>query len=319
MSYSNEQLVDLYVTMRRIRIFETRTAEEFAGGRIPGFVHLYVGEEAIAAGVCYALKPIDKIISTHRGHGHLVAKGGDFKLMMAELYGKSTGYCKGKGGSMHIASMDLGMLGANGIVGGGPPIAAGAGLAAQYLGNGGVAVCFFGDGASNQGTTHEAMNLASCWKLPTIFVVENNQWGEFTHQSRHQNIDNVSDRAAGYGIPGVTIAGNDVIAVHEAATEAVARARDGLGPTLLEFKTYRTRGHYEGDPMDYRDPKEAEEWAAKDPIMMFESKLLEMGALTDETIAETEKSIEAEMDEAIKFAADSPYPDPSELTTDVYA
>jgi pyruvate dehydrogenase E1 component alpha subunit len=311
-------MLDCYVTMKKIRLFELRAAEEFAGLRIPGFVHLYVGQEAVATGVCRALRPTDYIVSNHRGHGHLIAKGGDFRYMMAELFGKKTGYCKGKGGSMHIASLDLGMLGANGIVGGGPPIAVGAALAAQYQGTDRVSICFFGDGASNQGTTHEAMNLAACWSLPVVFVVENNRWGEFTHQSRHQTIEDIADRAAGYNFPGVIVDGNDVMAVYETATEAVLRAREGKGPSLVECKTYRIRGHFEGDPMKYRSQDEFREWQEKDPIQRFERKLEEMRLLEPERIKEVEATIRAELEAAVQFAADSPYPDPAELTQDVY-
>jgi len=318
MTLTNEQLMDLFTTMKRIRNFEERVADLFANNRLPGFVHLYIGEEAVATGVCATLKPTDYISSTHRGHGHLIAKGGDPKLMMAELFGKKTGYCKGKGGSMHIADIDLGMLGANGIVGGGPPIATGAALAAQYLGKDAVTACFFGDGASNQGTTHEAMNLAACWKLPVIFVVENNQFGEFTHQSKHQTIEDIAERASGYDIPGVIVDGNDVTAVYEAASEAVSRAREAKGPSLIECKTYRVKGHFEGDPMAYRDEEEAKEWMAKDPIKQFEKKLLEMGVLTQEKIEELDSIIKKELDEAVRFAEESPFPDPSELTQDVY-
>ena len=318
MTLTNEQLMDLLTTMKRIRMFEERVSDLFANNRLPGFVHLYIGEEAVAAGVCATLKPTDYISSTHRGHGHLIAKGGDPKLMMAELFGKKTGYCKGKGGSMHIADIDLGMLGANGIVGGGPPIAAGAALAAQYQGKDAVTVCFFGDGASNQGTTHEAMNLAACWKLPVIFVVENNQFGEFTHQSKHQTIEDIADRAPGYDMPGVIVEGNDVMAVYEAVSEAVSRAREAKGPSLIECKTYRVKGHFEGDPMAYRDEEEAKEWMAKDPIKQFEKKLLEMGVLIQEKIEELDGTIERELDEAVRFAEESPFPDPSELTQDVY-
>jgi len=318
MTLTSEQLIGLCRTMKRIRMFELRTAEEFAGGRIPGFVHLYVGQEAVAAGVCLALKESDYIVSTHRGHGHLIAKGGDFKLMMAELFGKRTGYCKGKGGSMHIAAFELGMLGANGIVGGGPPIAAGAALAAQYQGRDGVTICFFGDGASNQGTTHEAMNLAACWKLPVVFVVENNKWGEFTHQSRHQTVEHVAERAAAYDIPGMTVNGNDPVAVYEAVSEAVKRAREGQGPSLIEGETWRVRGHFEGDPMNYRDEEEVREWQDKDPIPLFEKQMIEMGVLDEKSVREIEESIRKELDEAVRFAQESPYPETDELYTDVY-
>ena len=234
MELTHEQLSQLLITMKRIRFFEERVASLFAENRLPGFVHLYIGEEAVATGICAALQETDYISSTHRGHGHLIAKGGDLKKMMAELFGKNTGYCKGKGGSMHIADMDLGILGANGIVGGGLPIATGAALAVQYQNTDRVAVCFFGDGASNQGTTHEAMNLAACWKLPIIYVVENNLFGEFTHQSKHQTIQDIASRATAYDIPGIIVDGNDVIAVYEAAVEAVSRARQSKGPTLLK-------------------------------------------------------------------------------------
>lgn len=319
MKVSNEQMLDFYRTMKRIRIFEEKASVLSAGNKIPGTVHLYVGEEAVAVGVCANLTDSDYITSTHRGHGHVIAKGGDTRLMMAELFGKSTGYCKGKGGSMHIADLDLGILGANGIVGGGPPIAAGAALAAQYKGTDAVCVCFFGDGASNQGTTHEAMNLAACWKLPVVFVVENNQFGEFTPQSKHQTIEDVADRAAGYNIPGVIVDGNDVLAVYEAASEAVKLARAGKGPSLLECKTYRVRGHFEGDPAAYRDEDQARKWAKKDPIERFEKKLLSAEILTQPDLEAIAPEIEKEIEAAVEFAEESPFPDPSELMTDVYS
>jgi len=237
MDLTNEQLIEMYTTMVKIRTFENRVAELFAGGKIPGFVHLYVGEEAVATGVCANLTDKDYITSTHRGHGHLIAKGGDIQRMMAELFGKKTGYCKGKGGSMHIADLDLGIMGANGIVGGGPPLASGAALACQYLGNDGVAVCFFGDGASNQGTTHEAMNLASCWKLPVVFVNENNMYGISSCTRNSMCVPNVADRAGGYGIPGVVVDGNDVVAVWEAAAEGINRARPDVSELTEDVYT----------------------------------------------------------------------------------
>jgi len=318
MRLTNEKLIEMYTVMKRIRAFEERVVDQMGAAKIPGFVHLYIGEEAVAAGVCANLRKEDYITSTHRGHGHLVAKGGDPKLMMAELFGKKTGYCKGKGGSMHIADIDLGILGANGIVGGGPPIAAGAALAAQYLGTDKVAVCFLGDGASNQGTTHEAMNLAAVWKLPVVFVVENNGYGEFTPQAEHQAIQDVADRAAGYGIPGVVVDGNDVTAVYEAASEAIARARQGKGPTLVECKTTRFRGHFEGDPQRYRPKGETDEVKTKDPIPRFEARLLDMGVLSKEQVAAIDASIRSELDEAVRFAEQSPAPEPGELTEDVF-
>ena len=319
MSFTNEKLIDMLKTMTKIRIFEERVVELFAANKLPGFIHLYIGEEAVATGVCAALHKTDYITSTHRGHGHIISKGGDLKLMMAELYGKKTGYCKGKGGSMHIADLDLGILGANGIVGGGIPQATGAALAAQYQGKDFVAASFFGDGAANQGTFHEALNIASIWKLPVLFIVENNLYGEFTHQSKHMAIENIADRAAAYGMPGVSVNGNDVLAVYEAASEAVKRAREGKGPTLIECKTYRHRGHFEGDPGNYRDEKEVQEWKAKDPIPLFEKKLLEMKVVTQGEIEKIKRSIEEELAEAVRFAEDSPFPEPGEVTEDVYA
>ena len=314
-------MVDLYTVMLRIRNFEEKIEELVFSAVIGGFVHLYVGQEAVAAGVCATLRDADTITSTHRGHGHMIAKGGDVRRMMAELFAKSTGYCKGKGGSMHIADLDLGILGANGIVGGGPPIAVGAAMAARYRGTDNVCVSFFGDGASNQGTTHEAMNLAAVWKAPVVFVAENNHYGEFTSQSRHQCIESVTERAAGYGMPGAIVDGNDLAAVYEAAAEAVARARRGKGPSLLECRTYRIKGHFVGDPEVYRGKEEVEAWqkADKDPILRLEKKLLDMKALTKDKEKKIRESVLKEIDEAVKFAQESPEPDASELLQDVYA
>jgi pyruvate dehydrogenase E1 component alpha subunit len=318
MGITNEQMIKMYTNMNRIRMFEEKVAELFAAGKIPGFVHLYVGEEAVATGVCATLRDDDYITSTHRGHGHLISKGGDIKLMMAELFGKKTGYCKGKGGSMHIADVDLGILGANGIVGGGPPLAAGAALAGQYQGKDFVAVCFFGDGASNQGTTHEAMNLATCWKLPVVFVNENNMYGISSCTINSMCVADIADRAAAYDMPGVVVDGNDVVAVYEAASEAVKRARAGEGPSLIECKTYRHRGHFEGDPCAYRNDDELQEWKAKDPLPRLEKKLVDMQVLTQEKMKEIKSSIEREVGDAVKFAEESAFPDPSEITDDVY-
>ncbi len=318
MTLTNEEMIGMYTTMTRIRMFEGRVAEYFADGKIPGFLHLYVGEEAVAVGVCATLRDTDYITSTHRGHGHLISKGGDIKLMMAELFGKKTGYCKGKGGSMHIADVELGILGANGIVGGGPPLAAGAALAVQYQGKDDVAVCFFGDGAANQGTTHEAMNLATCWKLPVVFVNENNMYGISSCTINSMCVADIADRAAAYDMPGVVVDGNDVMAVYEVASEAVKLAREGKGPSLIECKTYRHRGHFEGDPCVYRNKEELQEWKGKDPIPRFEKKLLEMEVLTQKKIEEIKGSIEKELAEATSFAEESPFPDVSEVTEDVY-
>ncbi|MCJ7830894.1 MAG: thiamine pyrophosphate-dependent dehydrogenase E1 component subunit alpha [Desulfobacterales bacterium] len=320
MPLPKKKMIEMYTTMVKIRMFEEKVSELFAANKIPGVVHLYIGEEAVAAGVSAALRPADYITSTHRGHGHLLSKGGEIKFMLAELLGKKTGYCKGKGGSMHIADIDLGILGANGIVGGGPPLAAGAALAAQYRGTDAVAVSFFGDGASNQGTTHEAMNLAACWRLPVIFVTENYMYGLSACTLDTMCIADVADRAAAYGIPGVIVDGNDVIAVHEAAVAAVQRGRKGQGPTLLECKTYRHHGHTEGDPgTAYRSKEEVAEWKSKDPIPRFEKRLVEMKILTAKKCEAIKQSIAAELAAGVEFAENSPYPEPGDLTTDVYA
>ena len=318
MAIEKEKLLQMYTNMLTIRRFEERVGELFAEGKIPGFVHLYIGEEAVATGVCANLRDDDLITSTHRGHGHLISKGGDLKLMMAELFGKRTGYCKGKGGSMHIADVGLGILGANGIVGGGIPIATGAGLSIKYRGTDQVVACFFGDGAANQGTFHEGLNMASIWKLPVVFVCENNHYGISFHQKKHMNVADIADRAAAYDIPGVLVDGNDVIAVYEAATEAVKRARAGEGPTLIECKTYRYRGHFEGDPQIYKPKEEVEEWLKQDPLPRYEAKLLKMGVLTQEKVQELDQQIRARIDEAVRFAEESPFPAPEEITEDVY-
>lgn len=319
MPIPKKKMIDMYTTMVKIRLFESKVSELFAANKIPGVVHLYIGEEAVATGVCATLRDSDYITSTHRGHGHLLAKGGDVKLMLAEVFGKKTGYCKGKGGSMHIADIDLGILGANGIVGGGPPLAAGAGLSAQYKGTDNVAVCFFGDGASNQGTTHEAMNLAACWKLPVVFVNENNMYGLSSCTLNTMCVADVADRAAAFGIPGVVVDGNDVIAVYEAAVEAVKRARKGQGPTLLECKTYRHRGHTEGDPgTAYRSKEEIEEWKKKDPIPRFEKKLLQGKVMTKKKMESIKTAITEELEAGERFAEESPYPETSDIMTDVY-
>lgn len=312
-------LLEMYEKMVRIRAFENKTMELFAAQKLPGFVHLYIGEEAVAVGVCACLNDKDYITSTHRGHGHLLAKGGKTDLMMAELFGKATGYCKGKGGSMHIADAELGILGANGIVGAGHPIAAGAAFACKYRGTDNVAVCFFGDGASNRGTFHEALNMASAFKLPAVFICENNQFGISNHQSSHMNITDVADRAQGYGIPGVTVDGNDVTAVYEAAYEAVARARRGDGPSIVECKTWRHRGHYEGDPGAYKNPEDQKSWIAKDPIPRFKEKLLKLKYLDKAGLEAIQDKINAEIEAAVRFSDESPDPDLSELLTDVVA
>jgi len=309
----------MYTTMLRIRTFEERVSREFAAGNIPGFVHLYIGEEATATGACAALRPDDYITSTHRGHGHLIAKGGRTDRMMAELFGKATGYCKGKGGSMHIADTDLGILGANGIVGAGITIAGGAALSARRRGTDQVVVCFLGDGASNRGTFHEGINLAAVWQLPVIYVIENNLYAEKTRIADTYRLPDLSARAGAFGIPDVTVDGNDVVAVYEAVSEAVARARQGNGPTRLECKTYRQHGHFEGDPQTYKPPEEAEAWQKRDPIVNFRRELLRTGVLTEEAVAEIDREVAAEIDAAVAFAVESPAPAPEETLEDVFA
>ncbi|WP_434283726.1 pyruvate dehydrogenase (acetyl-transferring) E1 component subunit alpha [Clostridium botulinum] len=315
---NENSIVEMYKTMLKIRKFEQVAMNTFAEGKIPGFVHLYIGEEAVATGVCANLKDSDYITSTHRGHGHILAKGGDLKFMMAELFGKATGYCKGKGGSMHIADATKGILGANGIVGAGHNIAVGAGLSAQYRGTDQVCVCFFGDASTNQGTFHESLNMASVWKLPVVFVCENNLYGISMSQNRHQAIKDVADRGVAYNVPGIVVDGNDVFAVYEAAKEAIKRAREGKGPTLIECKTYRHRGHFEGDPCVYKPTEEQEEWLAKDPIPRFEKYLVENEILTEEKLKEVQKKVESQIDEAVNFANNSPYPELESVLEDVY-
>ena len=321
MDIARETLLDLLERMIRIREFEEAGGRLMEQGKIPGALHLYVGEEAVAAGVCANLNNADYITSTHRGHGHLVAKGGDFKQMYAELFGKATGYCRGKGGSMHIADLDLGMLGANGIVGGGPPIAVGAAFSNKYRGTQHVTCCFFGDGASNEGTFHEAANMAALYKLPVVFVCENNGFGEYTAQARHQAVRDIADRAPGYAMPGVVVDGMDVLAVYEVAGEAIARARQGGGPTLLECKTYRFFDHVgvRGMGVVYREDAEVLEWRKRDPVELFETRLTEMGMLTAEEATAVREAIRAEAQDAIAFAEASPYPPPEALLEDVYA
>jgi len=321
MQLSKKKMIEMYETMVRIRRFEETVGELTTSGTISGFVHLCIGQEAIAAGVCATLKDTDYITSNHRGHGHMIAKGGEPEKMMAELFAKANGYCKGKGGSMHIANMDIGILGANGIVGGGPPLAVGAALTSQYKDLGKVSVCFFGDGASNQGTVHESMNLASVWNLPVVFIVENNGYGEFTCQAAHQCIQDVADRAPGYGIPGIVVDGNDVVAVWEAASKAIARARSGKGPSLVECKTFRIAGHFEGDPQFYRDKDEIKEWQRpdKDPILRFEINLLDNGVITKKIAEKIREAAKLEIERAVETAKSGPYPDPVELMADVYA
>jgi pyruvate dehydrogenase E1 component alpha subunit len=312
-------LVYMFRKMVEIRFFEEKVFDLYGQNLVPGTIHLYAGEEAIAVGVCAALERDDYITSTHRGHGHCIAKGADLKRTMAEILGKETGYCKGKGGSMHIADFSIGMLGATAVVGAGIPIAVGAGLSIKLRKTRQVVACFFGEGASNQGTFHEGINMASVWRLPVIFVCENNLYAMGTRQSRVMNIENIADRAVAYGIPGIAVDGNDVLAVYEATVKAVERARKGEGPTLIECKTYRHKGHSRVDPAKYRPKEEVEEWLAKDPIKRFKEKLLQTKTLTEAEIQRIENEVAAEIEEAVKFAMESPYPEPEEALEDVYA
>src|SRR6266568_1131499 len=311
-------LLKMYEQMLTIRRFEERAGKEFAAGRIPGFVHLYAGEEAVAVGVCTHLSDDDFITSHHRGHGHCIAKGVDVQAMVAELLGREAGACRGKGGSMHIADVHKGMLGANGIVGGGFPLAAGAGLTAKFNGRGQVAVCFFGDGAANQGTFHESLNLASIWKLPVIFVAENNGYAESTPVTYHMSCRDIADRAAGYGMPGVSVDGLNVLAVYEAAGEAIARARRGEGPSLIECKTYRYFGHFEGDAITYRTKEELASFMARDAIQALRQSLQDHDMASAEELDAIDKQVQARIDEAWRFAEAAPFPAPEETLTDVY-
>jgi TPP-dependent pyruvate/acetoin dehydrogenase alpha subunit len=307
----------LYELMMRIRSLEQAIAQLYARGKMPGFLHTYLGQEAVAAGVCATLTPEDKITSTHRGHGHLIAKGGRFDRALAELYAKSTGYCKGKGGSMHIADPDLGMLGANGIVSAGIPIATGAALTAQYLGRSWIAVCFFGDGASNEGAFHESLNLASIWNLPVVYVCENNEFAESTPRRQHQKIKNIAIRAVSYDIPGAVVDGNDVEAVYLAAREAVERARSGGGPTLIEAKTTRWSGHHAADNQNYRSKEELQAALANDAVLRWKTTLMSRG-VPQAQLDQIAEAIDKELGEAIEYAEGSPTPEPSEATADIF-
>lgn len=316
---STEQLLHAYRVMRTIRAFEERLHVEFATGEIPGFVHLYAGEEASAAGVMAHLDDEDCIASTHRGHGHCIAKGVDVYGMMAEIYGKKTGVCHGKGGSMHIADLSKGMLGANGIVGAGAPLAAGAALAAKLKGNRAVAVAFFGDGGSNEGAVFEAMNLASVWNLPCIFVAENNGYAEATASNWSVACDHIADRAAGFGMPGVTVDGFDFFAVHEAAGAAIERARAGEGPSLIEVKLTRYYGHFEGDAQTYRAPDEVKHYReTRDCLMQFRERTTRAGLLQASALDTIDAEVEACIEEAVVRAKADPKPSPADLLSDVY-
>ena len=309
----------IYEKMYAIRVFEEKVEALFAKGELPGFVHLYIGQEACAAGVCANLNTDDYITSTHRGHGHCIAKGGKLNRMMAELFAKKTGYNHGKGGSMHLAATEIGILGANGITAGGLPIAVGAGLSSKMQNQGRVAVAFMGDGSTNQGTFHESVNLAAAFKIPVVFAVENNQFGVGTRFCNISNEPDIAKRATGYGIPGVIVDGMDVIAVYEAAKKAIENAKAGNGPTILEMKTWRYRMHFQGEPATYRTQEEEAEWLKKDPLEIAKTKLKAMGLLDDTTIVEIEANVMKELDEAVEFARNSPDPMPEDALTDVFA
>jgi pyruvate dehydrogenase E1 component alpha subunit len=317
--YPQDKLLELYRTMYTIRRFEETVSEMAAGGLIPGFmIHLYVGQEAVATGVCAALRQDDFIVSTHRGHGHLIAKGGRIDLMMAELMGKEAGYCRGRGGSMHITSFELGSLGANGIVGAGLAIAPGAALSAKLRGTDQVTACFFGDGASNQGTFHEGLNLAATWCLPVVFVCENNGYGFSTPRSCHQSVSSIAERASAYDIPGETIDGDDVLAVLEATERSVERARKGDGPSLVEATTHRWHGHFEDDDDDYRSEEEKEACTESCPICRFEEACVERG--NDASALErVREEVEAEVEKARAFAEECPEPKPEDDASMIFA
>ena len=317
---TRDLVLDLHRRMVRIRRFEESSGKLVETGEMPGFLHLYVGQEAVAAGVMSVLTDDDQITSTHRGHGHAIAKGAEFRPMFAELYAKTTGYCKGRGGSMHIVDTSRGMLGANAIVGGGIPIAIGAAFASQYRGDGTVAVSFFGDGATNIGAFHESVNMAAVWDLPCIFVVENNGYAEFTSQERHMRLTDIAERASSYGIPGVIVDGMDALAVREVALEAVERAKRGDGPTLIEAKTYRFFDHQgiKGMRIPYRDPAEVEAWKSRDAIRLIEAIGVERGLATAEEFERIWAEVEADIQDGIDFARTSPDPDPADILDDVY-
>lgn len=316
---SKEELLQAYRTLRTIREFEERLHVDFARGDIPGFVHLYAGEEAAAAGIMIHLGAGDRIASTHRGHGHCIAKGVDPCEMMKEIYGKQGGSCHGKGGSMHIADLDRGMMGANGILGAGAPLVCGAALAAKFRNKGEVAISFVGDGASNQGTFLESLNLAAVWNLPAIFVVENNGYAESTSRDYAVAVDSYVDRAAGFGLPGVTVDGTDFFAVYEAAGEIIKRAREGGGPALLECKMVRFHGHFEGDAQTYRGKGELEDLRAnRDCVKKFAAKVTGAGVITQAELAPIDQEVLSLIERAVQEAKAAAQPAAADLLTDVY-
>ncbi|MBA7496261.1 Acetoin:2,6-dichlorophenolindophenol oxidoreductase subunit alpha [subsurface metagenome] len=315
---SKEKLSEMLLKMYKIRLFEKTIENLYFQDLVTGPLHLYVGEEAVAVGACSTLKENDYIISTHRGHGHCIAKGANLKKMMAELLGRETGYCKGRGGSMHLADLGIGLLVSSGIVGGGIPMAVGAGFSSYYRDGKLVVLSFFGDGATNQGSFHESLNLASLWKLPVVFICENNLYAITVSVARSLPIKDIADRAVSYGIPGKIVDGMSVLAVYKGVKEAVARAREGKGPSLIECKTYRFKGHWVGDPIVYRTEEEVEKWRKKDPILNFRKSLLKQGVFTEIGLDNIKNQAEEEIEEAVNFAKNSPFPDPNEVTKYVY-
>lgn len=318
MTVATEQAIELYRMMARIRRFEEAAGDLMAGNRVPGFLHLSIGQEAIAVGVCSHLSDRDAITSTHRGHGHCIAKGGKVNQMMAEIFGKPEGYCRGRSGSMHIADPAVGILGANGIVAAGLPIAVGAAFSAQLRGDGSVAVAFFGEGAVGEGVFHESLNLAALWKLPVLFVCENNQYAELSHVSKHLNVTHVAEFGAPYRIASGTYDGNDVLEVRRVTAEALERARRGDGPTLLEFETYRWRGHFEGDQQTYRTSADVESWKLRDPLVRLREQMTSSDAVTEQ-IERVEAEVRKEVADAIEWANQLTEPEMSLMLEDVYS
>jgi len=313
------QLMRLYTQLVRLRAFEERVKEVYMATLMPGLAHVYIGQEAVAVGVCDLLRDDDYVTSTHRGHGHFLAKGGDPKIMMAEIMGRKTGYCRGKGGSMHIADLSLGIIGANGIVGAGIPMSVGAAQWLDRCGKDSVVACFFGESASNQGAFHEGLNLASLWQLPVIFICENNLYGISVRQDRHQHITDIADRAVAYGMPGEVVDGNDVMAVREAAARATDRARSGGGPSLIECKCYRWLGHHAGDPAHYRPEGELETWKKRCPLKILRERLIADGLLTEGASQKIIETAEAEMLAAQDWGIAQPFPEPEDALENVYA
>jgi len=320
MKLTREELLGAYRKMRMIRAFEEKLSDLVSAGKMGGFMHLYLGEEAVAVGVCANLSERDVVTSTHRGHGHCIAKGVDVAGMMAELFGRATGICKGKGGSMHIADLDKGMLGANGIVGAGIPLATGAGLSAKLRKTGGVAVAFFGDGATNQGAFHESLNMAANWKLPVLYVVENNGFGEFTPTEFVVPVKDIADRAASYAMKSLIADGMSFLDVYEKSGEALEACRNGRGPVLLECKTYRFAGHFVGDPLVYRSKEEAEDWIQnRDPLDLFEQQALEASLVETDDLRRIDLEVQEELAAAVEAAEAAPWPELGEVDSDVYA